>query len=339
MKNNFLIKLFNWEYWPTNVVYFPIKIYAIWLAIKAKSFTLFTITNPLIETGGLFGASKARQLAYLSNELKPKTILFTANDSKESILNRMESENISYPFIAKPDRAERGIGVALIHSEEEFYKYLSSIRCDFIVQPYIDYPFEAGVFYIKKPGEEKGQIPSIVVKEFLTVVGDGKKSLLQLMEEMDRARLVIDKVRLRIGDNINAIIPKDKVYLVEPIGNHNRGTKFVNGNEHISLELALIFDKIAGQIPEFYYGRFDLRAPSLEHLKRGEDIKIVEVNGVNAEPAHIYDPNFPLVEGITTLAKHWRWIFEIGDLNRKRGFKPSSLSELKKYWKLRKGFM
>jgi hypothetical protein len=40
----------------------------------------------------------------------------------------------------------------------------------------------------------------------------------------------------------------------------------------------------------FYFGRFDIRTPSLDDFQAGQNFKIVELNGVTSEATSIYDP-------------------------------------------------
>ena len=85
------------------------------------------------------------------------------------------------------------------------------------------------------------------------------------------------------------------------------------------------FDKISQGFEGFYFGRFDVRTPSIEAFKTGKDFKILELNCVTSEATHIYDPNNSLFDAYRTLMAQWRIAFEIGDQNRKRGVKPTSL--------------
>jgi hypothetical protein len=49
------------------------------------------------------------------------------------------------------------------------------------------------------------------------------------------------------------------------------------------------FEEIARDLPEFYFGRFDVRFPDIESLRRGEDVTVVEINGAGSEGTHIWD--------------------------------------------------
>ena len=76
-------------------------------------------------------------------------------------------------------------------------------------------------------------------------------------------------------------------------------------------------DRLGGALPGFFFGRFDLRVPSVEAFRRGESLRVVEVNGVTSEATHIYDPRFSFVQGVWTLCRQWRLAFEIGAENRR----------------------
>jgi len=76
--------------------------------------------------------------------------------------------------------------------------------------------------------------------------------------------------------------------VLEPIGNHCRGTTFLNANDIIDEKLTKVFDSISNRIPGFYFGRYDLRCSSIEDLKKGKNVRIIELNGAGSEPDNIY---------------------------------------------------
>ena len=96
----------------------------------------------------------------------------------------------------------------------------------------------------------------------------------------------------------------------------------------IDKQLERIFDDIANNIEGFHYGRYDLRVASLEDLYRGENIRILELNGVNADPAHIFDNRHGLFNSVRDLYKHSRLIGKIARKNmsqRAHNLKPQTL--------------
>jgi hypothetical protein len=116
------------------------------------------------------------------------------------------------------------------------------------------------------------------------------------------------------------------VRLVE-IGTHCRGAIFVDGMKYKIAALEDAVEELARSFEGFYFGRFDLRAPSLEAFGEG-DFKVLELNGVSSESTHIYDPKYRLVDAWGILCRQWRLAFEVGARNRARGFEPASLREV-----------
>ncbi|MEO0340407.1 MAG: hypothetical protein AAF242_14500, partial [Bacteroidota bacterium] len=92
-----------------------------------------------------------------------------------------------------------------------------------------------------------------------------------------------------------------------------------------------VFDDLATGIEGFYYGRFDIKCESLEELKAGKNFKVIELNGVFAEPTHIYDQTkISYFGALKTILKHWNIVQKIGLQNKARGVKPMPLPEMLK---------
>jgi hypothetical protein len=106
------------------------------------------------------------------------------------------------------------------------------------------------------------------------------------------------------------------------ISNQRAGGLYRDAHRYITTALRDRFDGIARSMPEFHYGRFDIRFQSTEALMRGEGFAIVEINGIGGEAIDVWDPQLPVKETYRRLLAQQRLLFEIGDANRKRGFKP-----------------
>ncbi len=278
--------------------------------------------------GGMFGESKFEVLEMLPKDCKPKAILIRVPARAHVILERMRENGLDFPVIFKPDLGERGWMVRRIHNEKDVAQYLQEINIDFILQECVDLPLEFGVFYVRYPSEASGKVTSIVGKEMLSVQGDGKKTLQELILEKDRAKLQWSTLREVYKDRLKTIILSgEKVELVS-IGNHCLGTMFLNGNHLITDKLSASFDQISKQIPGFYFGRFDLRVASIQALENG-DVRVMELNGCGAEPAHIYQPGFSIVEAFKVLWRHWQDIHRISKENHDRGVAYISFKEAK----------
>lgn len=97
-----------------------------------------------------------------------------------------------------------------------------------MIQEYIDYPIELGILFYWEI-HQNPQISSIGKKQFCTLVGNGKDSLRQLACQNHRIVHRKSTLKKRYVDKWVQIVPKGKRILLEPIGNHNRGTAFLDG--------------------------------------------------------------------------------------------------------------
>lgn len=281
--------------------------------------------------GGMLGESKFDILKKIPQQYLPKTILVSLPASKEHVLTMLKNQ-FTFPVIFKPDLGERGFMVKRISNEKEVEDYLRKVRVDFIIQELIDLPIELGVFYVRLPNHEAGAVTSIVKKEMLYVNGDGESTLQALILRKDRAKLQWDKLKNLYSDKLDTVLLKDQKMELVSIGNHCLGTKFLDGRYLINDQLCLLFDKISKQIDGFFFGRFDLRCATIDDLYQGK-IKIMELNGCGAEPAHIYHPGFPLFKAMVVLLKHWHTIFLIARENHKKGIRYVSAKEALRYYK------
>jgi hypothetical protein len=331
-RSNFFIKLKSWEYWPFGIIQLPVIAYYGWLSIRARSLIFFSASNPGILMGGMFGESKFDVLKKVPKKYIPKTILISRPVSKETVIKTLELHGFQLPLIFKPDLGERGFMVTRIETENDIDSYLSKMKFDFLVQELVTLPLEYGVFYTRFPNEEKGRVTSIVVKEMLTVTGDGTSTLERLILDKDRAKLQWDTLKIIYSNRLAHILPRGESLELVSIGNHCLGTKFLDGSHLITQELSALFDGISKQIDGFYFGRYDLRCSSMIDLYEG-NFKVMELNGCGAEPAHIYHPGYSIRKAMSVLFQHWRNIFLIARENTKRGFRYTPFKDALAYYR------
>ena len=74
----------------------------------------------------------------------------------------------------------------MIKDEYHVAQYLTHARGDVLIQEFLP-GLEFGIFYYRKPGEPKGTIFSVTEKRLLTVTGDGRRTLEELILADDRA--------------------------------------------------------------------------------------------------------------------------------------------------------
>ncbi len=328
---SFFARISKYEYWPMWVFYMPIFPYYLYLAMKYRSWAFFSAANPGIYLGGFFGESKEEIMKLIPSNYLPQTVFIDPNLPEE----KLKLETFTFPLIVKPDVGERGTGVMKIESMDEYLMYFSKQTEIFLVQEYVTYPIELGVLYSRLPNETKGKVSSITGKEFLTVIGDGTSSVLQLMKQTVRARFQIRRFQQERSESyLNHVLNKGEALILEPIGNHCRGTRFINRNDLIEDKLNVVFDAICLPIDGFFFGRFDLKVTSEEDLIKGLNIKIMELNGVSSEPGHVYDVDFSIWKAYSSIIWHWKRLAEIAFINKTNGFKTASFKEILRAWKI-----
>ncbi|CAL2106699.1 RimK-like ATP-grasp domain-containing protein [Tenacibaculum sp. 190524A02b] len=318
LKNKFH-KIINWEYWPSSMLYIPNIPYALFLALKARHFSFFTATNPSIKSSGNGTESKYKTIQLIPEVYRPKSILVKPNNTFKEVKNEIDRKNISYPIIVKPDIGFRGLLVKKINSDLDLKEYLSKYKIDIIIQEFIDYEKECGIFYHRRPDATEGEITSITLKKFLSVTGNGTSTLKELIYDDNRTKLYIDIINNNPEYDLNIIPKKNEIINLSVIGNHCKGTQFINGNHLINDSLRFTFDKINKSINGWYYGRLDIKYNTFEELEKGENLKILEINGVIAEPTHIYDSKtYSYIEALKEIRSHWKSLYKIAKVNHEK---------------------
>ena len=324
---NFFQKLLNWERWNFFVLYAPISPVWIWYCLRSGSLWFFSSSNPTITFGGFEGEGKKEMYDQLPENLIPLTIYIRHDLPFTEVKKQVEAAGFTYPFIVKPDVGMKGILFRKIDTEEQLQKYHEHIPVEYIIQALVDWPVEVSVFYYRHPSQAKGTVSGFIHKELLHVVGDGQSTLQQLVENHPRAKFRLEEMKHRHGHRFQELIPEQEIFFLSHAGNHNRGAQFTNLHNEINEKMHELFDELSHQT-RFYYGRYDIKTTSIEDLKQGKNISILEFNGCGAEPNHIYDCGMPLWKAYATLLKHWKALYQISRYNHKNGTP---------YWSYRRG--
>jgi hypothetical protein len=323
----------EWEFWPPWVLYLPLMPWIAWLAVRHRGLTVFTAANPGIDAGGFVGESKAAILdalpapavaAYrkIDATLPPEERIAVA----ESFL---DEHSLELPVVIKPDIGERGRGVTIVRNESRLRQLVAGLDRDCLLQAHVDGP-ELGIFYVRLPGDEHGRIFSITDKRLSRVIGDGVSSIEQLILRDERAMRMAPTHLDRLADELDRIPAEGADVPLVEVGTHRLGALFLDGERWRTPALEAAVDEISHAFPGFFFGRYDLRAPSHQAFQRAEGLKVIELNGVTSEATHIYDPANSLADAYRVLFRQWALAFEIGALNRARGAQPAPLLELMK---------
>lgn len=326
-------KYLHWEFWPTWAAYAPLVPWWIALSLWHRSPLLFTLANPGMPAGGVCGESKSQILNHLSKvpgAVAPYRVIAASLPLFEKLAivsSFLSVHRLSFPVVLKPDIGERGSGVAIVRGMDQAAAYLQESRGDVIVQQYIEGD-EFGVFYVRYPNASRGRILSLTEKHFPVLTADGMHSLRELISRDPRAALIADIYEKHSPHDLRGVPAAGRAVQLVEIGSHCRGSIFLDGTRHVTPEMEAAFLRIANAHPGFYFGRFDIRAESLEALRAGRGFRVIELNGVAGEPAHIYDPAVSIWETYRVLFRHWSVAWKIGAMNRARGFRPPSFLEL-----------
>jgi hypothetical protein len=334
------------EFWPMWAFYPPIVVYAAWLMLRYRGILLPTVANPSFPGGGFFGESKA-EILDLAVLHAPEWVapfvtvdrLTTVDDSTSvgaqtrAAVAKLHAAGLGLPVVAKPDLGCRGAGVKLIRSMDQLVAYVQAFPASarFLLQQYVPYEGEAGIFYCRHPGEASGRIISITLKYFPHVVGDGERTLRALILADPRAGKLPHLYLQRHAARLDTVPAIGEAVRLAFAGSHSRGAIFRNGTALVSPAMEARFDAIAKSLPEFYFGRFDIRFEDFAKVQSGEAFTIVEANGAGAESTHIWDRQTTLFSAWADLMKQYRLLFQIGRANRDRGFKPLGLMEFRRW--------
>lgn len=330
----FLHRLLRWEFWPSWAVYLPVIPYLLWLGVRHRSLTLFTAANPGIPAGGLMGESKSAILAELAAapEFAARYEVVVSRDRAAGRVRAfMERDGLAFPVVLKPDVGERGTGVAIVRSEQQIREYFDKASGVVIAQEFVPGE-EFGIFYQRMPGESHGRVTSITHKRLPFVVGDGHNTLSRLILADRRAFILHEAYARALRRSLSDVPePGERVRLVE-IGSHCRGAIFVDATARNTPELECAIDRVSKAHPGFYFGRFDVRAESVEALRAGR-FTVLELNGVGAESTHVYDPAVSLISAYSTIFRQWKAAYETGAANRRNGAAPASVMEILRTWR------
>ncbi len=326
LKYRFLLhRLINWEYWPVWIIYFPCFLIYPYYALRSRSMLFFTAANPGIENGGAFLVSKNKIYNKINPRIIPKTLVVKEAIGIDSITEWMDDEQLQFPILVKPNLGLRGIGLSIIKDEIQVKDFASKKLSEYLIQEFIEYKNEVGIFFIKDPKTYAVQITSVVRKCFMEVEGNGIHTIEELVKSNNRYAMQLDTMRIDKSIDWDFILPAGTIYSFERIGNHSRGATFLDGNELINPQITKVVSDILEDIDDVYYGRIDLKYNNESDLMAGKKFSIIELNGAFSEPAHIYDPAYNLFFAWKEIIKHFNYLFKISDYLIDQGVQPLKL--------------
>jgi hypothetical protein len=329
LAENIFLRLQDWETWHWLAKYIPLIPAWVWFCIRSRSLWFFTSSNPTLTFGGFDGESKKEMYDQLPPGSFPKTLYIAHSLPFEEVLRLAESSDFTWPIAVKPDVGRMGFMFRQIHNAEELRVYHSKMPVDYLIQDFVRYPIEVSVFYYRFPNEKKGTITGFVRKDYLEVKGDGKSTLLELIEAYPRVRFRKEEMHSKHSHRLGDVLPENEVYCLSHALNLSRGGKLVSLEHEKDDRLLKVFDNLSHYAKHFYYGRYDIKCASIEDLKEGKNFTILEYNGSGAEPHHVYGNGLTYFQAVKILLHHWSILFRISRQNNLNGMP---------YWDFAKGY-
>ena len=322
-------RIVRWEFWPMWVFYIPLVICMIPVTLRYRGLT-FLAVNPGFSFSGVVGDKKSLALSQLQEKQAKYIATFEdipchlpTTEKVQKAKAFMLNNNYDFPIVLKPNYGQRGLDVAIVRDEQQMQYYLEESKEDIIIQEFIPGE-EFGVFYYRLPNEPKGRILSITEKRFPTLIGDGQSTLETLILENPRTHYMAKYLLELHSQKLSNVLGAGEIFKSVEIGAHSRGTLFLDANEMKTDAMVERFDDLSNSVDGFFFGRYDIRVPSYDDFRAGKQIKVLELNGVTAEAAHMYDPKHGVLYAYKTLIKQWEIAYRIGANNIATGLTPKT---------------
>lgn len=331
----FFQKYSKWEFRPGNISDIPVYIYYLYLAAKSGSLFFFSNINPCMQFSGFAWTSKYEDLKKFNANMIPQTIFIKNWKTLIYTLNKIKKSWMQYPLIAKPDLGRGWRDIMKLNNKNDVKLYLSYIKEDFLIQEFIDYPMEFGIFYYRFPNKEFWHISWITQKCFMFIKWDSKKTFGELVIDHPRAKFYYKDLQLKHDKKRNDIIKKWEDIQLNYIWNHVRWWVFYDKSDLNNNKLEKIFDNLSKSLNWFYFWRYDIKVKSLQDLYTG-NFKIIEVNWIWSLPVHNLDPDYGMINAYKEIFRHRKIVYKISKINYKKWYKYLTIKQartiIKKYW-------
>ena len=173
------------------------------------------------------------------------------------------------------------------------------LRCNYLLQGYVELPNEYGVFYARVNG--RSHVSGINQKHFPTITGNGLHSIGQLARAHYRYTAHWD-LFLHDLDETRAPAAGESVRL-SFVGSHTMGCRFSNDTHLVTPALEAAAFEVCDAQPGYNFGRLDVRSADESALQAGA-FQVIEANGVASLPTHMFDPKGTLLGAYRIFFEH-----------------------------------
>jgi membrane protein DedA with SNARE-associated domain len=338
-----IMKLRRWarhEFWPVWKLYAPVAFALLWRGAIRLRGAAHTAANPgLGWLGGATGEAKSETLAKLAGKPSVPLAAFVKIPAgkdgaarAEAARRLMAESGIPYPVALKPDIGDAGLGVNRITNDAQLAEWLGRFHEDALLQRWAD-GAEFEVVWVRQPGAPRGRVLSVVEKRFVSVTGDGLRSLEELIWADDTA-VSQGKLYLRLNWRRAAEkIPAGETVVLTHIGTHALGARMLDRQELRTEALAEELDKLADAVGGLHYAVFDLRVSADANWERGAktapvfraaDWTLTGISGAGVVSSRLRDQSVRLGYALASARRQLALTFAAADANRRAGARPAS---------------
>ena len=347
-----IMKLRKWarhEFWPVWKLYLPIALVVVIRGLVRLRGAAFTAANPgLGWLGGFTGEEKSETLGKLAGKSPIALATFTRIRADKDHAARVDAakkfmaENaLTYPVALKPDTGDDGLGVNRIANDAQLAEWLERYHENALIQRWVN-GSEFEVVWTRAPGAAHGRILSVVEKHFVSVTGDGHRTLEELIWADDIA-VSQGKLYLRLNwHRASDIIPAGDIVPLTHIGTHPLGARMHDRQELRTEALAAELDKVSDAVGGLHYAVYDLRLDAVAAgWERGAkatpvfqaaDWTITDVSGACVVSSRLRDQSVRLGYALASARRQIHAAFEAADANRRAGVRPASFLGMVASW-------
>ena len=280
-----------------GLFYTPVVIHWLMLGLRYGDFSLPTAANPRITTGGLCGESKLSILSQIGpaaqDLVAPACGVSARPDGAAAAEAAMAAVGLHYPVVAKPDIGCNGTGVRLVRDRAAMTRYLQAFPPGetVVLQHYVDEPNEAGIFYVRHPDEARGT--DHLADDQAAAGGGGRRPVHAAGPDHGGRTGAAGAASLpgplggqagyRSGSRARPCNWSSSAIIA-------KARSSATARALVTPALTDAIERLARAMPDFFFGRIDVRFASAASLRQGTGFQVIEINGVGSEATHIWDP-------------------------------------------------
>ncbi len=293
-----------------QILYLPATVYAIAIGIKNRNLFFLSLANPEHALGGFVLDSKYEQQQRIPAPWQLKSLRIKPY---ERIITEQIQALFEFPVIVKPDVGEGGKGVKYITQNDSLRAYAKKAKVAFIIQEYTRFSHEYSILCYRFTTTVF--IRSITERIPLEVTGDGKMTLKDLINRLPYSNNKRKRIIASSTSELNETLASKELRLVNGLGNYDFGATYREHTE-VKSPLKKAVEELFTALQNYDVARIDVKANDWNGLQNG-CFKVLEINGLNGEPIHIYDQKYTLLAAQKEILRHWKQIYIISKNNAK----------------------